>query len=61
MAETPLAHVVVALAAYWTLEATLLLLSGATTETPAIAGVAIASAAKSDHIFNGFDLPCERL
>jgi hypothetical protein len=39
--------------------ATLLLLIGATTETPATAGVAIASAAaKSGNIFIGGDLSC---
>jgi uncharacterized membrane protein YphA (DoxX/SURF4 family) len=61
MAEIPLAHVVVAVATYWTLVATWLLLIGATTETAATAGVAIASAAKSGNIFNGWDLSFERL
>jgi hypothetical protein len=37
------------------------LLTGATIVTPATAGVAIASAARSSNIFNGLDLSCERL
>ena len=58
MAETPLLHVVVAVATYWTLVATLLLLTGASTETPATAGVAIASAKTRGNSFTGLNLSC---
>jgi hypothetical protein len=56
MDETPLLHDVVAVATYWTLVATLLLLTGATTETPATAGIAATRATKTANIFIASDL-----
>jgi hypothetical protein len=47
MAETPWAHFEVAVATNWTVVETLLLLTGAETETPATADVAVAIATQS--------------